>query len=70
MLKEEGYKKRTMHHGWISYWKWNQKVDRLHKSYHLVQTPIKTHLNGQFTKENKLQSVIADDNFGHDYGPF
>ena len=56
--------KKTMHYGRISFWRRNKKVKKLHKSYHLVQTQINTYFNGQFTKENKLQSVIADDDLG------
>jgi hypothetical protein len=44
----------------------------LHKSYHRVQTQVKTYLNGEVAKANGfecLQSIVTDDDFGHDWGP-
>jgi hypothetical protein len=62
-------KKQTIHYGWISSWQWNLQVNILHKSYHRVQTQVKTYLHGEVTKANGFQSIVADDNFGHDWGP-
>jgi hypothetical protein len=67
--KKKKDKKKIIHYGWISSWQWNQQVKKLHKSYHLVQTQVKTHLHGEITKAKGFQTIVPDEYFGHDWGP-
>ena len=61
MKKQQGKKKKKndrntpIHYGWISSWGWNQEDKKLHKSYHLVQTWVKTHLNDEIQTTNIFQ---------------
>jgi hypothetical protein len=60
--------KKNIHYGWINSWRCNQHVNKLHKSYHLVKTKVKTQLHGEMTKPKIFQTIILDA-FGDDLGP-
>jgi hypothetical protein len=53
--------KKTINYGWITSWKWNLQVNKLHKSYHLVKTEVKTQLRGEMTTTKRFQTTIPDD---------
>jgi hypothetical protein len=60
--------KKTINYGWITSWKWNQQVKKLHQSYHLVKTEVKPQLHGEMTTIKSFQTTILDD-FGDDPDP-
>jgi hypothetical protein len=57
--------KKTSNYVWISSWKWNRQVKKLHRYYHLVNTEVKPQLHGEMTTIKIFQTTILDD-FGDD----
>jgi hypothetical protein len=60
--------KKTVNYGWITSWKWNQQVKKIHKSYSLVKTEVKPPLHGEMTTVKIFQTTIPYD-FDDDLDP-
>ena len=60
--------KQRVNYGWITSWKWNQQVKKIHKSYSLVKTEVKPPLHGEMTTVKIFQTTIPYD-FDDDQDP-
>jgi hypothetical protein len=50
--------KKTIHYGWINSWRWNQQVNKLHKSCRLAKTEVKPQLHGEMTTVKDFQQLF------------
>jgi len=63
--RKKKVQKQTFHYGWMSCWPYHLEAMIFHKSYHHIQSLVKTYLNGKDTKNNVFE-CLTDDDFGHD----